>query len=350
MKTKLSIIVSIILVTLVLLILVTYRRVFQMGGQVLFEFSTLLLILFVSIHLLIRWLREEFGKPADEIMKSMEEIRKGNLDYIVGSDGPSKVSTLCQEYEKLRMKLKADAEQKEQFVRESKEFISNISHDLKTPLTVIRGYSEGIIDGVVTSQEQKDKYIRTIYAKANEMEKLIEELIYYSQIDANRIPYDFKAVNVGELYFDCVEDIGADLNSAGIRFESTNEIPPYVSVTADVQQLKRVVHNIINNAVKYMDKPDGIIKIRFKDDNDFIKIEIEDNGKGIAEKYMPYIFNRFYRGDASRNSQTGGSGIGLSICRKIVEDHGGHIWARSKEGEGSTFTFNLRKHEVNANE
>ena len=122
-------------------------------------------------------------------------------------------------------------------------------------------------------------------------------------------------------------------------------------VSADAEQLKRVINNIISNSLKYMDKPKGVINIRLRDVGDFIQIEIEDNGKGISQKDLANIFDRFYRTDASRNSSKGGSGIGLSIVKKIMEDHGGQVWATSKEGTGTTMYLALRKYqEVPVNE
>ncbi len=123
-----------------------------------------------------------------------------------------------------------------------------------------------------------------------------------------------------------------------------------MQIIADPEQLKRVIHNIINNSIKYLDKPKGFINIRVKDVGDFIQVEIEDNGKGIAKKDLPYIFDRFFRADTSRNSATGGSGIGLSIVRKIIEDHGGKIWATSKEETGTIMYFVLRKYQEVPNE
>ena len=121
-------------------------------------------------------------------------------------------------------------------------------------------------------------------------------------------------------------------------------------IICDVTKVREIVLNIISNSVKYMDKPKGIINIRIKDVGDFIQIEIEDNGRGIAAKDLPCIFDRFYRTDASRNSATGGSGIGLSIVKKIIEDHGGKIWATSKENSGTTMYFVIRKYQEVANE
>ena len=204
---------------------------------------------------------------------------------------------------------------------------------------------EGIMDGVASSPEKLDKYIRTIYNKANDMDRLIDELTFYSKIDTNKIPYTFSKINVSQYFRDCVEEVGLDMEARGIELGYFNYVDEDVVVIADAEQMKRVINNIISNSVKYLDKKKGIINIRIKDDGDFIQVEIEDNGKGIAAKDLPNIFDRFYRTDSSRNSSQGGSGIGLSIVRKIIEDHGGRIWATSKEGIGTEVHFVLRKYQ-----
>jgi signal transduction histidine kinase len=182
------------------------------------------------------------------------------------------------------------------------------------------------------------------------MDTLINELTLYSKIDTNRIPYNFAKINVNEYFQDCVEEIGLDLEAKGIGLAYYNYVDPDVVIIADPEQLRRVISNIISNSVKYMNKTKGFINIRIKDVGDFIQVEMEDNGRGIAQRDLPYIFDRFYRTDASRNSATGGSGIGLSIVKKIVEDHGGKIWATSKEDTGTTMYFVIRKYEEVYNE
>ena len=136
-----------------------------------------------------------------------------------------------------------------------------------------------------------------------------------------------------------------ELEERGMELTYDNRVAPDVMIIADVEQLKRVINNIISNSLKYMNKPKGVINIRLRDVGDFIQIEIEDNGKGIAQKDLANIFERFYRTDASRNSSKGGSGIGLSIVKKIMEDHGGQVWATSKEGTGTTMYLALRKYQ-----
>ena len=200
------------------------------------------------------------------------------------------------------------------------------------------------MDGVADTPEKMDKYIKTIYNKANDMDRLINELTIYSGIDSNRIPYHFQRINIADYFGDCVEEVGLDLESKNIELNYSNLVSPDTVIIADPEQLKRVINNIIGNSIKYLDKETGIIDIRLLDEVDSIRVEIEDNGKGIAAKDLPNIFERFFRSDASRNSSQGGSGIGLSIVKKIVEDHGGYIWATSKEGEGTCLHFVFRKY------
>ena len=238
-----------------------------------------------------------------------------------------------------------DRRQQEAFARKRNLLLSDITHDLKTPITAVKGYVEGIMDGVADTPEKMDRYVRTIYNKTNEMDHLINELTFYSKIDTNRIPYTFNKLNVEDYFEDCSEEVGLELETRGIELVYANYVEKDVMVIADGEQIRRVIHNIISNAIKYMDKPKGIIQIRIKDVGDFIQIEIEDNGKGIGPKDLPYIFDRFYRTDVSRNSSKGGSGIGLSIVKKILEDHGGKVWATSRLGIGTIMYFVLRKYQ-----
>lgn len=302
-------------------------------------------ILVVAGFTLTVWVYHSILSPLNKLQEATKQIRDGNLEFTLDVDADDEIGQLCQDFEEMRIRLKENAEEKIQYDKESKELISNISHDLKTPITAIKGYVEGILDGVASSPERLDKYIRTIYNKANDMDRLIDELTFYSKIDTNKIPYTFSKINVSQYFKDCLEEVGLDMEARGIELGYFNYVDEDVMVIADAEQMKRVINNIISNSVKYLDKKKGIINIRIKDVGDFIQIEIEDNGKGIAAKDLPNIFDRFYRTDSSRNSSQGGSGIGLSIVRKIIEDHGGRIWATSKEGIGTEIHFVLRKYQ-----
>ena len=297
------------------------------------------------------WIYRSIAVPLVKLKKATKNIKEGNLDFVLEVEGNDEFSQLCQDFEEMRKRLKESTEEKILMDKENKELISNISHDLKTPITAVKGYVEGIMDGVADTPEKMDRYVRTIYNKTNEMDHLINELTFYSKIDTNRIPYTFSKLNVEDYFSDCAEELGLEMETRGIELVYANYVEKGVQVIADGEQIRRVIHNIVSNAIKYMEKPRGIIQLRVKDVGDFIQVEIEDNGKGIAAKDLPYIFDRFYRIDVSRNSSKGGSGIGLSIVKKIMEDHGGKVWATSRLGIGTIMYFVLRKYqEVPLNE
>jgi len=302
------------------------------------------LILLFTGCMLTQWIHKGVFLPIRNLNMAMQKIAEGNLDYSLSTEEKGEFGDLFRNYEDMRLRLKESIEEKVESEKQNKELISNISHDLKTPITAIKGYVEGLMDGVADTPEKMDKYVRTIYNKANDMDRLINELTFYSGIDSNRIPYNFHRINVNEYFRDCVEEVGLELESENIHLNYSNLVGSEVRIIADPEQLKRVINNIISNCIKYIDKKPGIIDIRILDEIDSIRVEIEDNGKGIAAKDLSNIFQRFYRTDASRNSSQGGSGIGLSIVKKIIEDHGGYIWATSKENEGTCLHFVIRKY------
>ena len=298
---------------------------------------TSLLILFAGSFIAMFWLYKSIVHPLNKLKTAAENIKDGNLNFSVAAETDDEIGEVCVAFEEM---LKGQIERNIQYEKESKELISNISHDLKTPMTAIKGYIEGIMDGVADTEEKRNRYIRTIYNKVNDMNSLIEELFLYAKLDSNSVTYSFAKVNVDAYFQDCVEEISLDLESQGVDFGYFNYADRDTVIIADPEQLKRVV--------KYA-SPDRklMISLRIMEEAEFVKIEIEDNGKGIARNEVPLIFDRCYRTDASRNSSKGGSGLGLSIAKKIIEEHGGKIWAVSTEGVGTTMCFVLRKYKEN---
>lgn len=307
-------------------------------------FMILVILVFTSVTV-GSWLYRSVAVPLVKLKNATNNIKEGNLDFTMDVEGNDEFAELCRDFEEMRVRLKESTEEKIVLDKDHKELISNISHDLKTPITTVKGYVEGIMDGVADTPEKMDRYIRTIYNKTTEMDHLINELTFYSKIDTNRIPYTFSKIGVNKYFNDCAEELELELEVKGIELVYANYVDEDTVVIADGEQLMRVVNNIVSNSIKYMNKEHGIIQLRIKDVGDFIQVEIEDNGKGIAAKDLANIFDRFYRTDVSRNSQKGGSGIGLSIVKKIMEDHGGKVWATSKEGIGTIMYFVLRKYQ-----
>lgn len=306
---------------------------------------SIVLILALTALILIFWIYGGLIRQVNRLQAATRRVQSGDLDFELKPESDDEMGELIQAFDDMRARLKENAEEKLRSDRENKELISNISHDLKTPITAIKGYVEGIQDGVADTPEKMDKYLGTIYNKANEMNLLINELTLYSKIDTNRIPYNFAPLSVNAYFDDCAEDLAMELEAKNVQFTYLNYVTEDQMIIADPEQLKRVINNIISNSLKYSDGDHRHINLRVKDVGDFIQVELEDNGKGIAAKDLPHIFERFYRTDASRNSSRGGSGIGLSIVKKIIEDHGGKIWATSREGIGTVMYFVIRKYQ-----
>lgn len=310
------------------------------ASQVVISF---LLILCFTAFILMLWVYRSILKPLNILRIGMNQIKDGDLDYSVESETQDEIGQLCEDFEEMRIRLKELINSRLAYEEDIKELISNISHDLKTPLTAIKGYAEGVMDGVADTPQKQEKYLKTILTKANDMSILVDELAFYAKIDCNTIPYSFKEINLHDYFDDCIEEIYLDLEVKNIEVLYENDTDSATQVIADAEQLKRVINNIIGNAVKYVNKKNGQIQIRLSDIGTFIQVEIEDNGIGIPKADLQFIFDRFYRADASRNSRKGGSGLGLAISKKIIDDHAGKIWAESEQGVGTTIFFTLRK-------
>jgi signal transduction histidine kinase len=183
------------------------------------------------------------------------------------------------------------------------------------------------------------------------MDALINELSLYSKIDNNSIPYNFVKLKVESYFDDCLEDITMDMERQNVTLSYRNSCSSDTRVVADPEQIRRVIGNIITNAVKYNKKTERNIEIQVQPYGEHqILVGIRDNGNGISDADLPNIFKRMYRTDSSRNSSTGGSGLGLSIAKKIIEEHGGTIWAESKENIGTRIVFTLNKYEEKGTE
>ena len=289
------------------------------------------------------WIYKRILVPLDKMRIATKKIADGNFDYELDEKDFVEIPFLYNDFEKMRIKLKENEEEKVLSENASRELVSNISHDLKTPLTAIRGYVEGILDGVASSPQKVRDYLTTIYNKTNDMTKLIDELLYYSRVSGNEFSYNFEKTNVKDFFDDYVKDLYLELDTIKINFSYSANVDADTVIDIDREQIKRALNNIVANAVKYMDKEDPEIHFRVKETMDAINIRISDNGRGIDEKDLPHIFERFYRSDASRNTKLGGSGIGLSIVKKVIENHEGSVVAISKSGVGTDIDIVLKK-------
>lgn len=304
---------------------------------------SLVFVVILTAGVLIIWIYQSILRPLNTLHAATDAMKEGNLDYSIEGDPEDEIGQLCVDFEEMRIRLKELIEVRLKYEEDTKELISNISHDLKTPITAIKGYAEGLMDGVADTPEKQAKYIKTIYTKAIDMSALVDELSFYSKIDCNTMPYTFTSINLHDYFSDCIDELTLDLEVKNIEVIYINETDKSLKVSADAEQLKRVINNIVGNSVKYIGNREGQIKIQIKDIGEYVKVSITDNGGGIAAKDLPFVFDRFYRADTSRNSTKGGSGLGLAIAKKIIQDHTGSIWAESEEGKGTTINFTLKK-------
>ncbi|WP_261303386.1 sensor histidine kinase [Paenibacillus andongensis] len=300
---------------------------------------------FTVVFLLMNfWISYKFSRgiilPISRLQDAAMKIREGDLSDEISEEGEGEIRELGRTLELMRIKLKESVYLQQKYDDNRKFLVSSISHDLKTPVTSIKGYIEGIIDGVAKTPEKMEEYLETARSKAILVNAMIDDLLLYSKLDLNQLPYHFEKSDLASYFEDCVADHKYECEKANLALALINELKEPVKVLIDRERLKRVVQNILDNAMTYAEKANGKIDIILRETRTSAIIEIKDNGKGIPENKLPYIFERFYQVDPSRKS---GSGLGLAIAKQIIEGHDGKIWAKSAVGEGTGIMISLKK-------
>lgn len=324
-------------------ILLIYSMNYDTTGNIGIWLTILVTIIDIVAVVMWVWIYKRILVPLDKLQTATKRIADGDLDYQLDEKDFSEIPFLYNDFERMRIKLKEDEEEKKLSEDAARELVSNISHDLKTPLTAIRGYVEGILDGVASSPQKTRDYLNTIYNKTNDMTSLIDELLYYSQVSEKHMSYKYEKIYVKDFFDEYVKDLYLELDTIKIKFIYIVNVGRSTVIDMDKEQIKRALNNIVSNAVKYMDKEEPEIHFRVRETIVGIDIQISDNGRGIDEKDLPHIFERFYRSDVSRNTKLGGSGIGLSIVKKVIENHEGSVVAMSKPGVGTEVSIELKK-------
>ncbi len=279
----------------------------------------------------------------NEMKGAARKIQQGNLEFDFPESSIDEVQEMYESFDEMRQQLKESQELQAQYEQNRKELIANISHDLKTPLTSINGYVQGILDGVADTDEKRDRYLRVIAGNAQEMEHLIEDLFLVSKLDIDQLPMRTDPIDLVPYFQDCVLDWQFILQREEMAISLETALQ-HANVIGDREQLKRVMNNIVNNAVKHLGKG-GQIAIRMHEEDQGYVVAISDTGVGIAPDKIGHIFDKFYRTDAERNRRIAGSGLGLAISKEIIQRMGGIIWADSEPGKGTTISFYLPKQE-----
>lgn len=267
------------------------------------------------------------------LRQAADNLREGDLDFQILACDAQELDELSQSLESVRQRLKAAAVAEAAAQEERGLLTANLSHDLRTPITAIKGYVEGIQDGIANTPEKQRHYLDIVYNKSVVLEKLVRNMSDFSEYELGRMQYHFEYVEMGPFLRDLGEEYREDVQNNGMSF--TCQIPRgcYV-VTADRSKLKRVLDNLISNAIKY-GRPGGEIILAAEEYEKGLVIQVSDNGKGISTQALHHVFDSFFRADSARSSSVPGSGLGLAICRSIVDSHHGKIWLTSEEGEGT---------------
>lgn len=272
------------------------------------------------------------SEPLKDLRSAAETIAEGNLSFEVLSCEDEEINDLCISFDQIRQRLKKNAEQEKRIETERNMLIANLSHDMRTPITSIKGYLEGIRDGVADSPEKMQKYLDTIYNKALILERLVDNMTQYSELELGRMQYTFEFIDLTEYLRDLEEDYRQSLEDGGFHLD-VNLLDMPLTVVADRDKLKRVLDNLLSNAIKY-NKAGGNVSLLTQTDGKGVLLSISDTGMGIKESDLSKVFIGFYRGDASR-SNIKGNGLGLAISKQIIESHRGKIWIKSEENIGT---------------
>lgn len=300
--------------------------------------------LFVGLHLVfLLLLVEYFLRPLGHLKHVAERIQSGHYDTPIQRRKKDEIGEVLGAFDEMQRTLAEAEEEKRRYEENRRELFANLSHDLKTPLTALGGYVAGLVDGVANTEEKRERYLKIIQRYTGDLERLLAELTTVTTLDVDHLPLELESIDVRAFVEDCAQELTFDLVERGIDFKV--EVDPDLNawILADRRQIRRVIDNVVDNAVKYRDKENAWLRLSVTETPDRVRLSIADNGAGIPEEKRHRIFDRFYRVDEARSSQIGGHGIGLAIAKSIVEAHGGRIWAESTEKVGTTVHLSLVK-------
>jgi signal transduction histidine kinase len=223
--------------------------------------------------------------------------------------------------------------------------VAGIAHDLRTPLTSVKGYVEGLRDGIADTPEKQQRYLDTIYDSTCGMESMLNDLLTVSKLELGTIELHKEKICVSD-FKEVAEQLGKELTLDGFEFEYSDNTKTNPAILVDTDRFSRVVDNIISNSIKYRrEGVQGKICLSISEYERSVIVEIADNGMGVEPESLPRIFDTLYRADKARTNVSDGSGLGLSVCKQLVEMHGGMIWAQNNSMGGLSIFISLPKFE-----
>lgn len=309
---------------------------------VLIVFVLLFIIAIVVVSLITS---RTIVDPINKIARGANEIAKGNLDYEIQYQSKNELGQLAESFDYMRKRLKRSLLDKNEATQQQKEMVAGIAHDLRTPLTSVKGYMEGLRDGIADTPEKQKRYLQTIYASTCDMEKMLDDLLTVSKLELGTIELHRERVSVSD-FKEFATQIGMELLLDDFDFELADNSKTNPALYVDTDRFSRVIDNIISNSVKYRrEGVKGKICLSISEYEHSIIFEVADNGMGVEPESLPRIFDTLYRADKARSNVSDGSGLGLSVCKQLVELHGGMIWAQNNSMGGLSIFISLPKYE-----
>lgn len=302
-----------------------------------------LVLFFVLSGALVWYFSRLIAKPLIDIRKVAMGMAKGDFSNLIAIDRNDELGDLGKSMNILSIRLKKTLDSLHRSNSELntlldrwKEFVADVSHDLRTPLFLLQGYSEALTDGVIKDEETKKEYLAVINKETLRLQKLVNDLLAVeSGLPLNKVP-----TSIYELATDTIKPFEISAREKGVSIQVDPRLESLQTLTVDPDKLGEVIYNLVDNALRYTPH-EGKILIAGQDDIKTVKLTISDTGTGIAPNHLPHLFDRFYRVDKSRSRAQGGSGLGLAIVKKIVELHGGTITVKSKINKGTSFIITL---------
>ncbi|MGM9937272.1 MAG: sensor histidine kinase [Candidatus Ornithomonoglobus sp.] len=295
----------------------------------------------VTSTILTRRLSQSLEKPIRELRDNVDKIREGSLSFEVMGSDYDELDDLCEGFDSMRRELLLAREREEQLKHERNMLIANISHDLKTPVTSIKGYIDGINDGIADTPEKLERYLNTIKSKADTIDELVSNLSTFAKLEVSGLEFSMSRGDLRDLVLDVMDGYRLDMERNGIETHIDLGTEA-LWVNIDGEKMRRVLTNLIDNSIKYRNPEGCLIEVRCFADEGSAYAAVKDNGMGIEPKELSRVFDSFYRTDSSRSSQIKGNGLGLGIAKQITEKHRGRLWLRSDGiNKGTTATISL---------
>lgn len=340
---KFSAIVSIIISIVFIIFYLILIGLNIISGQAVYIFIFILLLFGISYTILKLFITALVSKRLKLLYKLISDSKLGGeIKQVPNASDSAMFTQIEQDVTSWILKKNIELDQQTHLEKYRKEYIGNVSHELKTPVFNIQGYLQTLLDGGLEDSNVNRNFLEKALKNAQRLQSIIDDLNIVYKLESGQETLELDNVNIREL-IDEVFDENASLaatKNIKLKFKKGTELDYHIE--ADKEYLHIALTNLINNSIKY-GKEGGFTKLSLYDLDQEILVEVSDNGIGIPEEHLKHVFDRFYRVDKSRSREQGGSGLGLSIVKHIIEAHGQKLHVRSKEGFGTTFGFTLKK-------